>query len=133
LPNNSQVIAHLVTSKAAGTLELTLGGSAVGFCSAHLKTDDASIFIRAKTNSPPPPGTMQQPGMQFCSDSQSGCFAANALDTDLGADATNCAAIAPSSFAISFDLDGSADPTANVNPPTIYTYFDQPLTGIPAF
>ena len=133
VPANSQVIAHLLTNKAAGTLELTLAGAAVGFCSAHLKTDAGAIFIRAKTNSPPAPGTTQAPGEQSCSEQRIGCFAATALGSDLGADASDCSAIVPDTFAIPFDLDASAVATANVTPATIYTYFSQPLSGIPAF
>lgn len=130
-PGNSQVIMHLVTNKAAGSLELALGGSAVGFCTAHLKTDADSVFIKARINAPPPPGTPA--GSQHCAAERTGCFASTALATDLGAGAAACADIAPGTFQLAVGLDASNDAGANVTPSTIYTYFNQPPAGVPAF
>lgn len=133
LTSGSQVIMHMATDKAAGTLELALAGSAVGFCSAHLKTGGGFIFIDAKTNGAAPPGTNIPAGTQYCDDSRTGCFAAAALGTDLGGSAASCSGIAASSFTIHTELDASTAPGANVTYPTIYTYFNQPPAGVPAF
>jgi hypothetical protein len=127
-PNNSQVIMHMLTDMLAGTLELALAGSGVGFCSAHLKTGNDFLFIRAETNGAPPPGTPMNATGQYCDAPRAGCFATNALSTDLGGDAASCTTIATTSFGISVDLE-----TANVMPATIYTYFNAVPTGIPAF
>src|SRR5204863_1088492 len=95
IPGNSQVIMHLRTDKTAGTLELALAGSAVGFCAAHLKTNPEFLFVSGKTNAPPPPGTMQAVGTQYCDAVRSGCFRADDLATDLGGDSGSCTAIGP--------------------------------------
>ncbi|HEY4183414.1 MAG TPA: hypothetical protein VGP07_00020 [Polyangia bacterium] len=133
LPTGSQVIMHLTTNKAAGTLELTMGGSSVGFCAAHLKSGGNYLFIDAKTTAPPPPGTSMSAGVQYCDASRTGCFDTTNLATDLGGDAPDCAALARPTFSITTDLDASSDPGANVTPPTIYTYFTGQPSGIPAF
>jgi hypothetical protein len=128
-PGNSQVVMHLLTSKAAGTLELALGGSAVGFCGAHLMTGANAIYIQGQTNAAPPPGTPA--GSQACAATRSGCFAASALGIDLGASSATCAAIGHGAFRISTELDAS--PGANVTPGTIHTYFSAPPPGVAAF
>jgi hypothetical protein len=133
VPNNSQVIMHLLTDNAASTIELTLAGSGVGFCSAHLKTGNDFIFIRAKTNGAAAPGTPLPASGQYCDDARTGCFATATLGMDLGGDAVSCSAIASNTFAIDMDLDASSDTGANVTPTMIYTYFDQEPTGIAAF
>jgi hypothetical protein len=133
IPGNSQVIMHLRTHKSAGTLELALGGAAVGFCSAHLKTNATFLFVNGKTNAPPPPGTMQEVGTQYCDVARSGCFQAEALGTDLGSDSSSCAALAPSTFELAVGLDASSDPDANVVIGNIYTYFSEMPSGVPAF
>jgi hypothetical protein len=130
-PGNSQVIMHLLTSKAAGTLELALGGAAVGFCSAHLKTGGDVIYVKGKTNAAPPPGTPA--GSQACAAARTGCFAAGALGVDLGATAPACAALGEGSFRISTELDASPAPGANVTPGTLHTLFAQPPASVPAF
>jgi hypothetical protein len=132
-PNNSQVVMHLMTNSAAGTTELALAGSGVGFCSAHLKTGHDFLFIQAKTNAPPPPGTPMNSPTQFCDASRTGCFATDALGTDLGGDAVGCTSIATRSFGIRATIDASSDPEGNVTPATIYQYFNQAPAGIPAF
>jgi hypothetical protein len=130
-PNNSQVIMHLLTA-SAHTVELSLAGSGVGFCSAHLKADADHLFIRAKTNGAPPPGTPMT-GPQYCDASRDGCFAVGALGTDLGGDASDCAEVAATTFGIASELDASGDPEANVTPASIYMYFAQVPAGVPAF
>jgi hypothetical protein len=132
-PQNSQVIMHLMTNKAAATLELALAGSGVGFCSAHLKTGNEFLFIEAKTNGAAPPGTPLPPSGQYCDAQRIGCFGVAALHKDLGGAADGCRPIAASSFAISHALDASSDPGANVIPALIYKYFDAAPSGIPAF
>jgi hypothetical protein len=133
VPNNSQVIMHLLTDSASGTTELALAGSGVGFCSAHLKTGHNFLFIQAKTNAPPPPGTPMSAQMQYCDSSRTGCFATDTLDTDLGGDAVGCMPIAARSFGIRAPIDASSDPEGNVTPATVYQYFNQAPAGIPAF
>jgi hypothetical protein len=128
---NSQVVMHMLTSTTPRTLELTLGGSAVGFCSAHLKTGADLVYVQGKTNAPPPAGTPA--GAQACAPVRSGCFAANALNLDLGATSPACASLAAGSFHIATDLDASPGAGANVTPASIYTLFSQPPTGIAAF
>jgi hypothetical protein len=130
-PGNSQVLMHLLAG--GGSLELAFGGSAVGFCTAHLKTDSAHIFIEGKTNAPAPAGTTASADAQSCDASRAGCFAADALDADLGADDPACAALAPSSFAITTELEASADPGANVTPSSLSSYFNRVPTGLPAY
>jgi hypothetical protein len=132
-PSNSQVIMHLLTDQTAGTLELTLGGAAVGFCAAHLKTGGDFLFIRGKTNGAPPPGTPITTAGQYCDAVRSGCFAVAALTMDLGPDAASCSAIGPSSFGIAAELDASSDPGANVVAANVYTYFNSTPSGVPAF
>ena len=136
IPANSQVLMHLRTAHVAKTLELALAGSGVGFCAAHLKTNPESLFVTGKTNAPPPPGTEQMVGTQYCDADRAGCFQASALDTDLGADSATCSAIGASSFALTVDLD--ADTTAdagspNVTPGSIYTYFSEKPAGVSEF
>jgi len=135
IPANSQVIMHLRTDKAAGTLELALAGSAVGFCAAHLKTDPTFLFVNGKTNAPPPPGTTQAVGTQYCDEPRSGCYRADNLTTDLGTDSPSCAAIGPSTFGdgVELDSDTAADAGVNVVTADIYNYFSQMPTGIPDF
>jgi len=129
-PNNSQVVVHLLTDEASHSTELTLGGSGVGFCSAHLKTGGQHLFVRGKTNAPPPPGA---PNGHYCHPVRSGCFSTAMLEQDLGASAAACASIAASSFAISPELDASADPEANVAPAQIYRLFDSAPVGIASY
>lgn len=133
VPNNSQVIMHLVTHTAAGTTELALAGSGVGFCSAHLKTSRDYLFIEAKTNAALPPGAPMTPGSQYCDASRSGCFATSALDVDLGPHASGCMDLSVDSFAIRDALDASHDPEANVTPARVYEYFNMAPTNITAF
>jgi hypothetical protein len=135
IPANSQVIMHLWTNAAAGTLELSLAGSGVGFCAAHLKTNAGFLFVDGKTNAPPPPGTEQAVGTQYCDAPRSGCFDATDLSTDLGGDSPSCAAIGPSSFDIGVELDAdtSADAGVNVVPADIYTFFSQMPAGVQDF
>lgn len=134
IPANSQVIMHLLTD-GAGTLELALAGSGVGFCAAHLKTNPSFLFVTGKTNAPPPPGTMQAVGTQYCDEPRAGCFQADNLATDLGSDSASCAAIGPSSFEVGVELDSdtSADAGVNVVTTEIYSYFNQPPAGVPNF
>ena len=127
-PNNSQVIMHLLTNRADSSTELTLGGSGVGFCSAHLKTGNNNLFIQGKTNAPPPPGA---PNGHYCDVQRAGCFSTTELNTDLGAGAAACAGIAAASFAIHESLDASS--AGNVMPATIYAFFDAKPQGIPAY
>lgn len=129
----SRVMMHLITDTAAGTFELTLGGAAVGFCAAHLKTGADFMFIDAKTMAPPPGGTPMSADTQYCDTSRTGCFDTRDLTTDLGGDAPACAGLVRSTFAIATDLDASSDPGANVTPNTVYTYFGTEPTGIPTF
>lgn len=132
-PANSQVIMHLLTDRAAGTFELTLGGSSVGLCAAHLKMGGGFLFINARTNAPPPPGTPMGVGTQSCEPLRAGCFDATMLDHDLGASDVGCSGIGAGSFAIPIDLDASTGPGANVTPSTVYTYFEHAPSGVPAF
>lgn len=129
-PNNSQVLMHLLTDKSDSTTELTLGGSGVGFCSAHLKTGANYLFIEGKTNAPPPPGA---PMGHYCDVQRAGCFSTTSLNTDLGAGAAACAPIAAASFALHSSLDASADAEANVTPATIYQFFSSQPQGIAAY
>jgi hypothetical protein len=138
IPSNSQVLMHLRTRKAAGTLELALGGAGVGFCSAHLKTNAHYLFVRGKTNGAPPPpspdaGSDAGTHGQYCDAPRSGCFDASALGTDLGAESTSCAGIAPGTFELGTEIDASSDPEANVEPANIYSYFSQMPNGIATF
>jgi hypothetical protein len=135
IPANSQVIMHLWTNRATGTLELALAGSGVGFCAAHLKTNAGFLFVSGKTNAPPPPGTEQAVGTQYCDAPRSGCFDASDLSADLGADSPSCAAIAPGSFDIGVELDAdtSADAGVNVVTGDIYTFFSQMPAGVQDF
>jgi hypothetical protein len=135
IPANSQVIMQLKTLESASTLELVLAGSGVGFCAAHLKTSPDLVYTQGKTNAPPPPGEEPVVGVQYCNALSGGCFAASALDTDLGADSETCAAVGPSSFALGVELDAdtSGDAGTNVNPGLIYEYFSEPPDGVPAF
>jgi hypothetical protein len=135
IPTNSQVIMHLLTHEASGTLELALAGSGVGFCAAHLKTNPDFLFVDGKTNAPPPPGTEQAVGTQYCDEPRSGCFQASDLDTDLGSDSPSCAGIAASSFDLAVELDADTSPDAGDNVVTseIYSYFNEMPTGVPEF
>lgn len=135
IPSNSQVIMHLVTRRAAGTLELALAGSGVGFCAAHLKTNSEFLYVSGKTNAPPPPGTQQAVGTQYCDAPRAGCFRADDLGNDLGGAATSCSAIAAASFELGaeLDADGSSDAGASVTPSEIYTYFSEAPADVPAF
>jgi len=133
-PLSSQVLMHLLTSASASTLELEIAGSAVGFCSAHLKTDDHHVFVSGRTNAPPPPGSPM--AGQYCDAERNGCFDASALSTDLGVDAAECSRVAPSTFALGVTLDASTDVdagVANVTPSAIADYFSLEPTGVPAF
>jgi hypothetical protein len=130
-PLNSQVIMQLVTDKPAGTLELALAGSAVGFCSAHLKTSLDHLFVSGRTNAPPPPGSPM--AGQYCDTPRASCFDTVALATDLGESSPSCTGLGPTSFAIRADLDASTDVGANVTPAEIWRYFAQKPTGVPAF
>jgi hypothetical protein len=130
VPNNSQVIMHLWVDAGAATTELAFGGSGVGFCSAHLKTGSDHIFIRGKTNAPPPPGA---PNGQYCDSEHTGCFSTSDLNMDLGAAAVSCDSISASSFAIQTTLDASSDPEANVTPAIVYQFFNSEPQGIQAF
>jgi hypothetical protein len=132
-PMNSRVIMHLVTHERPATSELALAGAAVGFCSAHLKTSADYLFVQGRTNAPPPPGTAMQPGAQYCDMVRAGCFAVTALGTNLGANAPGCAAVARRTFEIRGKLDASNDAAANVMYDRIYTYFNQPPTGLASF
>lgn len=131
--SGSQVIMHLVTDHPNGLLELTFAGSGVGFCAAHLKTNPSNLFIEGKTNGAPAPGTPLPPNGQYCDADRSGCFALADLATDLGADDAACAPLSASTFTISPPLDASSDASANVTPSTVWTYFGNIPTGVPAF
>ena len=131
VPLNSQVLMHLLTDKAAGTLELALGGAAVGFCSAHLKASRDYLFVSGRTNAPPPPGSPM--AGQYCDARRAGCFATAALTTDLGESSPSCAGVGASAFAIVPGLDASTDAGANVSPAEVWRYFSQRPTGVPAF
>jgi hypothetical protein len=135
IPANSQVIMHLATRRAAGTLELALAGSGVGFCAAHLKTNSEFLYVSGKTNAPPPPGTQQAVGTQYCDAPRAGCFRADNLVTDLGGDSTSCSTVGAGSFELGteLDADGANDAGVNVAPGEIYTYFSEEPAGIPAF
>ena len=131
VPLNSQVLMHLVTNKAAATLELALGGAAVGFCSAHLKASRDHLFVSGRTNAPPPPGSPM--AGQYCDALRAGCYDTAALTTDLGESSPSCASVGPSAFAIAVGLDASTDTGANVTPAEVWRYFSQRPTGVPAF
>lgn len=131
VPLNSQVVAELRTDESAGTLELALAGSAVGFCAAHLKASQDHLFMRGRTNAPPPPGSPM--AGQYCDVQRAACYATAALATDLGADAAQCAALGPSAFAIGTELDASGDAAANVTPGEIWRYFSQKPSGVASF
>jgi len=131
VPLNSQVVARLVTDKPAKTLELALAGAAVGFCGAHLKTSLDHLFVRGRSNAPPPPGSPM--AGQYCDTSRAACYATAALTNDLGESAAECAALGPSAFAILVDLDASTDAGANVTPSEVWRYFSQRPTGVAAF
>jgi hypothetical protein len=132
-PSNSQVIMHLITHAAPATSELAFGGAAVGFCSAHIKTSADHIFVRGRTNAPPPPGTPMMAGAQYCDATRAGCFAVSALGDDLGADDPSCEAIARRRFEIRTELDAASEPGANVVPSQIHMYFSARPTGIASF
>lgn len=131
VPLNSQVVAELVTDESTKTLELALAGSAVGFCAAHLKTSQDHLFVRGRTNAPPPPGSPMSG--QYCDVQRAACYATAALTTDLGAGAGECVALGPSAFAIGTELDASSDASANVTPGEIWRYFSQKPTGVATF
>lgn len=122
-----QVLMHLLTRKSAGTFELALAGSGVGFCGAHLKADADHVFVTGK------PDAASGAGEQACEALTAGCYALAALDSDLGADSSSCAAIAPASFDMSVELDASDDADANVDPARIYDYFNDRPLGVPSF
>lgn len=131
--SGSQVIMHLVTHKAPATSELALAGAGVGFCSAHIKTSPDHLFVRGRTNAPPPPGTPMMPGLQYCDAPRTGCFAVSALNDDLGEDDPGCQAIRSRRFEIRGELDAANESSANVMPGQIYTYFDQAPSGVADF
>jgi hypothetical protein len=130
-PLNSQVIMHLLTDEPAGTLELALAGSAVGFCSGHLKANADHLFVSGRMNAPPPPGAAMSG--QYCDVPRAGCFAIAALATDLGEGSASCSGIGPSALAIRTTLDASTDAGANVTAGTIHQYFGTQPSGVPAF
>lgn len=130
-PLNSQVIMHLLTDEPAGTLELAVAGSGVGFCSGHLKANADYLFVSGKTNAPPPPGSPMSG--QYCDALRAGCFAIGALATDLGEGSASCSGIDRSGFALHAGLDASSDAGATVSPGTIYQYFSTQPSGVPAF
>ena len=132
-PNNSQVLMHLMIDAAAATTELAFGGSGVGFCSAHLKTNKDHVFVAGKTNAPPPPGEGPTSGVQYCAAPRAGCFATDMLTTDLGENAAGCAAIRSATFAIKSGIDASSGQDGNVAAPTIYEYFNVEPKGIAAY
>jgi hypothetical protein len=131
--SGSQVIVHLLTDHPNGLLELTFGGSGVGFCAAHLKTNPSNLFIQGKTNGAAPPGTPVPANGQYCDADRTGCFALANLTADLGGDDPACASLSPSSFAITSTLDASSDPGANVVPSALWSYFGSVPVGVPAF
>jgi hypothetical protein len=131
VPLNSQVILHLLTDEPAGTLELALAGSGVGFCSGHLKANADHLFVSGRMNAPPPPGAAMSG--QYCDAARAGCFAISALATDLGEGSTSCSGINSSAFAMRTALDASTDTGANVSPATIPQYFGTQPSGVPAF
>lgn len=133
VPANSQVLMHLITHKTPATSELVLAGSGVGFCSGHMKTSADYIYIEAKTNGAPPPGTPMMAGDQYCDAPRAGCFAVSALETELNAGDEHCRPIAHSSFEVHGVLDASSEAGANVMAAHIYTYLNQRPTGIEAF
>jgi hypothetical protein len=130
-PLNSQVIMHLLTDEPAGTLELAVAGSGVGFCSGHLKANADHLFVSGRTNAPPPPGAAMSG--QYCDVSRAGCFAIAALGTDLGEGSASCSGINSSAFAMRASLDASTDAGATVNPSTIPQYFGTQPVNVPAF
>jgi hypothetical protein len=126
-PEEGQVLMHLITSKARGTLELALAGTGVGFCGAHLKADADHVFVTGK------PDAASVASEQSCQAPSSGCYALAALDVDLGADSSSCAGIAPSAFDMSAGLDASDEDDSNVDPARIYDYFNDRPQGVPSF
>jgi hypothetical protein len=128
---NSQVIMHLLTDKPAGTLELAVAGTGVGFCSGHLKADTDHLFVNGRTNGAPPPGAPMSG--QYCDAARAGCFAIAALAMDLGEASTRCSGVNSSAFAMQTSLDASTDTGANVTPGSIYRYFGTKPSGVPAF
>lgn len=126
-PEEGQVLMHLITSKDAGTLELALAGTGVGFCGAHLKADADHVFVTGK------PDAASGATGQSCGAPSSGCYALAALDIDLGADSASCAGIAAPAFDMSVGLDASNDDDSNVDPARIYDYFNDRPLGVPSF
>jgi hypothetical protein len=102
-----------------------------GFCGAHLKTSKDPLFVRGRTNAPPPPGTPV--AGQYRDVQRAACYATAALATDLGEGAAKCVALGPSAFVIGTELDASSDISANVTPGEIWRYFSQKPTSLPAF
>jgi hypothetical protein len=126
-PEDEQVVLHLITRRSAATLELALAGRGVGVCGAHLKADADHVFVTGK------PDAASSASAPSCASLTSGCYALSALGTDLGADASDCAEIAPASFDMSSGLDASDDDDANVDPARIYDYFNDRPLGVPSF
>jgi hypothetical protein len=126
-PEDGQVLMHLLTSRSAGTLELALAGSGVGFCGAHLKADADHVFVTGK------PDAASDASEQSCQALSAGCYALGELDVDLGADSSSCTEIAAPAFAMSVGLDASDDDAANVDPALIYDYFNDRPLGVPSF
>ena len=130
-PLNSQVLLELLTDEPAATLELSLAGSAVGFCGAHLKANPDHLFVQGRINAPPPPGAPMTG--QYCDARRAACYSTGALDTDLGESSPECAALGPAAFAIRTELDASTDAAANVRPAELWRLFSQRPTGVAAF
>jgi hypothetical protein len=129
-PSDSQVLMHLVSDQAAMTFEMTLGGTGVGFCAAHLKTGRNFLFIDGRPNVPAPPGLATGPTDAWCDSPRTGCFDTSHLDHDLGAGDTGCAGITAATFAIPVSLD--AAPDGNVVPAALSTIFNTP-PAVPAY
>jgi hypothetical protein len=129
-PNTSQVLIHLLLHKDSGSVELTLAGSGVGFCSAHLKTTADALFIVGNTIGPIPEGETIPAGTEYCQPARMGCFNPTSLTTELDADDSACEAVNSDSFAIATDLDGT--PTGNVVASTIHKYLSTAPKGIPS-
>jgi hypothetical protein len=127
LTRNSQVLMHILSLHAPGTLEMTFAGQGVGFCAAHLKTGHDFLFIDGKSLVPPPEGMMYE----ACGTSRAACFDAAHLDRDLGARDPGCAGLASGSFQLPVSLDAS--PGGNVSPPSLASIFSSVPAGIPAF
>lgn len=129
----SQVIMHLVSDRDAGTLEIALAGSGVGFCGAHVKMDQDLIYVQGRPDGPPAPGEPPPaPGARTCAAPTAGCFSAEHLDVDRGADSALCASLAPDTFVLGA-LDASPDQGANVDSRALYTYFRTPPADVAAF